>query len=216
MDSTDAASIAKSILRFLKDCNLDISNLRGQGYDGASVMAGKVSGISTRILQQQPRALYHHCRGHNLNLVISSSCKQVPEIRNLFDSLGALTWFLGASAKRKVILQQYLLSEDISGLVTGDDNLPEDEQELSDTLIRGSVSKQVPKLCETRWSAHVATLSSVLAKYKAIYLALDDIASESSNTVKDQGPLLPQTFAVSILHCIRCSHSVCFKFFSSS
>ena len=50
LDSTDAAFISEAILQFLKDCNLNISNLRGQGYDGASVMAGKVSGVSTRIL----------------------------------------------------------------------------------------------------------------------------------------------------------------------
>ena len=182
LDRTSAAFISEAILQFLKDCNLNISNLRGQGYDGASVMAGKVSGVSTRILEAQPRAMYHHCRGHNLNPVISSSCNQVPEIRNLFDSVRTISWFLGASGKRKFILRKYLKPEDISSLVTGDDSLPEDEQELSDQLIRGAVAKQVPKLCETRWSAQVATLSSVMAKYKAMYLALNDIAIESSNT----------------------------------
>lgn len=144
-------------------------------------MAGKVSGVSTRILELQPRAMYQHCRGHNLNLVISSSCKDVPEIRNLFDSLRTLSWFLGASAKRKFILRKYLKPEDISSLVT-DDSLPKEEQELTDQLVREAVGKQVPKLCETRWSARVTTLSSVMAKYKAIYLALHDIATESSNT----------------------------------
>lgn len=53
---------------------------------------------------------------------------------------------------------------------------------MSDALIRRSAGKQVPKLCETRWSARVATLSSVIAKYKAIYRALSDIALESSKT----------------------------------
>ena len=49
-------------------------------------------------------------------------------------------------------------------------------------LVLKSVKRQVPKLCETRWSARVTTLSSVIAKYKAIYLALNDIALESSTT----------------------------------
>lgn len=53
---------------------------------------------------------------------------------------------------------------------------------MSDALIRRSAGKQVPNLCETRWSARVATLSSVIAKYKAIYRALSDIALESSKT----------------------------------
>ena len=61
LEKTDADSISKSILEFLENCNLDISNLRGQGYDGASVMAGKVSGVSAQILHRQPKALYCHC-----------------------------------------------------------------------------------------------------------------------------------------------------------
>ena len=106
LDRTSVAFISEAILQFLKDCNLNISNLHGQGYDGASVMASKVSGVSTQILEAQPRAMYHHCRGHNLNLVISSSCNQVPEIRNLFDSVRTISWFLGASGKRKFILRK--------------------------------------------------------------------------------------------------------------
>ena len=61
LENTDADSICKGILEFLQECNLDIGNLRGQGYDGASVMAGKVSGVSARILKQQPKAFYCHC-----------------------------------------------------------------------------------------------------------------------------------------------------------
>ena len=37
------------------------------------------------------------------------------------------------------------------------------------------------KLCETRWSARVVTLSSIISKYKAIYYALQDIYAETSN-----------------------------------
>ena len=51
LDNTDAASISTAILPFLKECNLSIGSLRGQVYDGASVMAGKASGVSTRILE---------------------------------------------------------------------------------------------------------------------------------------------------------------------
>ena len=86
-------------MEFIRDCNLDVANLRRLGYDGTSVMAGKASGVATQILRQQPKAMYYHCKAHNLNLVVSSTCKQVPEIGNLFDTLRTLTWFLGGSAK---------------------------------------------------------------------------------------------------------------------
>ena len=57
----------------------------------------------------------------------------------------------------------------------------EDDNDLSEKLIRSSCEKSVPRLCTTRWTSRVVTLSSVIAKYKAIYSALGDIASESSD-----------------------------------
>ncbi|XP_062521172.1 zinc finger MYM-type protein 1-like [Corticium candelabrum] len=195
LDCADALSIFNAIVNFMKECNLDIRYLRGQGYDGAAVMSGKVSGVSARILQLQPKAIYQHCRSHRLNLVIASSCRQVPLIQDLFNSLGTLTWFLGGSPKRKVILCRHLIAGDIAELITAEDKEEEEPEEeleenleqeetskLSDTLIRKSSARQVPVLCETRWSARLARLSSVLAKYKAIYLALQDIVAESSGT----------------------------------
>lgn len=84
-------SIFNAIVNFMKDCNLDIRCLRGQGYDGASVISEKVSGVSARILELQPKAIYQFCRSHRLNLVIASSCRRVPLIQDLFNSLGTLT-----------------------------------------------------------------------------------------------------------------------------
>lgn len=99
----------------------------------------------------------------------------------MFDSVGSLTWFLGASPRQKAILQRYLKSEDISDVIV-DDSLPEEDRELADKLVVGSKQRQVPRLCETRWSARVTTLSSVIAKYRAIVLALRDIVFESCSS----------------------------------
>jgi hypothetical protein len=43
---------------------LSISNCRGQAYDGASAMAGRKSGVQTRIKEIEPKALFNHCHGH--------------------------------------------------------------------------------------------------------------------------------------------------------
>ena len=42
MINNNAAAISEAILKFLGECNLDLSNLRGQGYDGASVMEARL------------------------------------------------------------------------------------------------------------------------------------------------------------------------------
>lgn len=64
MEKVDAESISNAIVNYLQECNLDLGNLRGQGYDGASVMSGHVNGVRSRIQRIQPRVLYNHCRGH--------------------------------------------------------------------------------------------------------------------------------------------------------
>lgn len=48
LESVNAESITSAIMKKLSECGLEVKNLRGQGYDGASVMSGKVSGVSTR------------------------------------------------------------------------------------------------------------------------------------------------------------------------
>ena len=153
-------------------------------WSGATVMSGKVSGVCTRIQQIQPRALYHHCRGHVLNLVVSSSCQEVPDIRNLFCSVRKLSWFLGGIAKRKSILKQYLVNEDICDLVTENQG----GEEPGNDFLQRAETKAVPKLCETRWSARVITLSSFISKYKAICLALKDIGCEVLMVMSEQMP----------------------------
>ncbi len=64
----------------IEKLGLYLSNLRGQGYDGASTMAGTKAGVQARICEKKPKALYTHCAGHSLNLAIVSSCS-VPPIR---------------------------------------------------------------------------------------------------------------------------------------
>ncbi|KAJ8306269.1 hypothetical protein KUTeg_016814 [Tegillarca granosa] len=164
----------------LRDCDLDIGYLRGQGYDGASVMSGNTSGVKTRIQDIQPCAFYQHCRAHVLNLVLSATCKAVPTIRNLFDSVNDITWFMGASPKRKSIAERYISDDDTAILVVNDDDTSESS---SGTLINiARAKKSIPKLCETRWNAQVDTLSTFIAKYKSIFSALQDILDESSST----------------------------------
>lgn len=67
-------------------------------------------------------------------------------------------------------MKRYLKSDDISDLLVDTDS-----EEIDNVYIKRSSEKYVPKLCETRWSARVVTLSSIISKYKAILLALYDI-----------------------------------------
>ena len=58
VEMTDAATLASTLKDTLLRCNLQLVQCRGQAYDGASNMAGHLTGVSTRIQAEEPRALY--------------------------------------------------------------------------------------------------------------------------------------------------------------
>ena len=68
-------AIAARVCSDLAGLGLDIKNIRGQGYDGASNnMSSSHVGLQALIKEKAPLAIYAHCSGHCLNLVISHSC----------------------------------------------------------------------------------------------------------------------------------------------
>lgn len=69
-NGTAGATLAAIILDQLKTWGLDVAKLRGQGYDGAGNMAGKLNGCAANIMKDYPKALYLHCSSHALNLCI--------------------------------------------------------------------------------------------------------------------------------------------------
>lgn len=54
-------SIAEQICDDLKLLNLDIKNIRGQGYDGASSMCSDHTGVQAHIRKESALAIYTHC-----------------------------------------------------------------------------------------------------------------------------------------------------------
>jgi len=48
--------------------------LVGQCYDGASVMAGHLTGLQARVKNVAPNAIFTHCLAHMFNLVLKNGC----------------------------------------------------------------------------------------------------------------------------------------------
>ena len=104
LERVRAKDITAAIITTIEGLGLSVDNLRGQGYDGASTMSGKNAGVQALIRQKQPKALYTHCAGNSLNLVIATFCG-VPIIRNCIDSVKAMTLLVKASPKREGLLR---------------------------------------------------------------------------------------------------------------
>ena len=96
-------AISQVVLKFLRDSGIPSSDMRGQGYDGASDMSSGAVGVQARIKQVAPLATFVHCSGHCLNLVISKSCR-LPQIRNVLDRMQSCCRFFLNSPKRIGVL----------------------------------------------------------------------------------------------------------------
>lgn len=102
--STTGENIAEVILSTLESWGLDVSLLRGQGYDGASNMSGKFR-VQAVVRSRVPSAVYLHCRAHSLNLAVVHSCSN-SHVRNMFGTVQKVAVFFGESAKRYDIFKE--------------------------------------------------------------------------------------------------------------
>jgi hypothetical protein len=102
--TTTGEVLTKVIMDCLQRCDLSPQKLRGQCYDGASNMSGKVKGVQSRIKAIQPLALFVHCFAHSLNLALKEAACEVAVVRDSMDYLHKAANLFQRSAKRKSIL----------------------------------------------------------------------------------------------------------------
>ena len=71
-----------------------------RAYDGAANMRVERSGLQARVLQENPKALYVYCAGHQLNLVCQNATKCLPSVVNAMEMIQSTIVFVRDSAKR--------------------------------------------------------------------------------------------------------------------
>ena len=76
-EGTTGRAITDKILFKLDEYKLNIGNIRGQCYDGAGNMAGRMNGAAALIQGESgaSKAQYFHCSAHALNLCIVATTK---------------------------------------------------------------------------------------------------------------------------------------------
>jgi len=70
VDDTLWLGLVNELLNVLKALNLNVDDVRGQGYDNCSNIKGKHKDIQKRFLEINPRELYMSCACHSLNLTL--------------------------------------------------------------------------------------------------------------------------------------------------
>ena len=129
-------------------CSLPIIQCRGQGYDGASNMMGRLRGVARQIMSEEETAIPVHCFAHCLNLCLQDSAKKCECIRNAFDLVFEICQLIQYSPKRSLIFQQC-----------------KEELFITGTGLR--------LLCPTRWTVRNVALEAIMCSYPALLEAVE-------------------------------------------
>nr|XP_047129467.1 uncharacterized protein LOC124809423 [Hydra vulgaris] len=97
-----------TFLEQAKELKLNMFDCRGQSYDNGSNMKGKNSGVQSRILQTNTKALYVPCANHCLNLVVVDSVKSSTRALSFFGVLSRLYTIFSSSTQRWSILKEHV------------------------------------------------------------------------------------------------------------
>lgn len=103
--SRNADVLSKMLIDSLKEYNC-LNKLIGQSYDGAAVMSGEHGGVQAKIRSVCPMAVFIPCYAHVLNLVLSRSLENIPELKAFFGHVNSIVRFFNKSSKRSNLLKQ--------------------------------------------------------------------------------------------------------------
>ena len=146
--------LANNITSSLHAFGLDLSNLRGQAYDGAGNMAGSVNGTAALISAQYPLALYLHCASHCLNLAVVKSL-QITSVRNMMCVIERVYQFFSAHPKRQTAL----------------------EKTISETQPTSKVCK-LKDMCRTRWVQRIDAIQVFKSLHQRTVTCMEGIYND--------------------------------------
>jgi len=169
-----ATVLNDSLIRF----GIDVQYLRGQGYDGAAAMSGRLHGAQSYVRALHPLALYVHCGAHSLNLAISDACAVAP-IRNCLGTIGSVYNFLN-TPKRLEVLRSTI-----------------------ERLCPGAHATRLVQMCPTRWVQRHDSVIVFIELLKAVIDCLETISEwrdrdSSSGASQLLSSVMQSQFLVSI------------------
>jgi len=184
--SKTGAAIASAILTFLSTNNLDIQNLRGQGYDNGSNMKGKNNGVQQLILDKNPLAFFVPCACHSLNLVINDAADASLESFSFFSIVQEIFNFFSRSTNRWNILKKHFSNSDNYGLT--------------------------PKnVSATRWSSRVNAVKALRYNLPIIYNSLLEIFENMIILLRIQLIVSPKKLQITNLYYLCSAGTIFYK-----
>ena len=155
--AADAQGLVDTTKTFLEQLGVELSKIRAQSYDGASVMSGVRGGVQKLIKDMSASPVpFVHCASHNLNLVINDAVRSLSQNETFFATMQDIFNFFGKSLNRWRELQ-----------ITGD-----------------TTSLTLKKLCTTRWTSRIDSVRAIRDRYVHILKILSRISLTHENTTE--------------------------------
>ncbi|QHO45926.1 Zinc finger MYM-type protein [Arachis hypogaea] len=162
--------LGQEISSVLSRHNLDVQNLRRQGYDGASNMRGEWNRLQALFLKDCLFAYYVHCLTHRLQLALVSAAKEVCYIHKFFSKLTLIVNVVTVSPKHHDQLR-VAQANNVANLIA------------DDQLVTGSGLNQIgtlQRIGDTRWGSHLNSVRSLLCMFDATYEVLEKSTEEGN------------------------------------
>lgn len=141
------------LIEKLSSLKLNVNDMRGQGYDNGSNMAGKHIGLQKRILDNYPRALFMPCNAHTLNLVVNDAAKVSFSTVDFFSNVSVIYNYFSGSPFRWQILKKHVKS------------------------------LTVKQVSVTRWESRIKAIRPLRHELGEIYDSLIELAEECSTPI---------------------------------
>ncbi|XP_074346884.1 uncharacterized protein LOC141685693 [Apium graveolens] len=167
---TTSLTLKTEICAILSHHNLNVQNIRGQGYDGASNIRGEWNGLQALFLKDCPYAYYIHCIAHQLQLALVAATREVPQIHTFFQNMVFIINAVTSSSKRHDELQANQIAEI--------EHLKEIEEIQTGKGLNQIGTLQRPR--DTRWSSHFTAICSLIRMYGATRSVLIDVAAQGT------------------------------------
>ncbi|XP_025628279.1 uncharacterized protein [Arachis hypogaea] len=207
VSDTCSLTLKTEISSVLSRHNLDVQNLRGQGYDGASNMRGEWNGLQALFLKDCPFAYYIHCLAHQLQLALVSAAKEVCYVHQFFSKLTLIVNVVTVSPKRHDQLR-VAQANNVANLIA------------NDQIVTGSGLNQIGTLQraeDTRWGSHLNSVCSLLCIFDATCEVLEKSSEEGNFSTRGDASAAYDAITtfefVFVLHFMRnileVSHDLC-------
>ncbi|XP_028124220.1 uncharacterized protein LOC114321236 [Camellia sinensis] len=100
VDDKSGLELFNVLREALYTLQLDIGDIRGQGYDNGSNMKGRHKGVQKRVLEINPRVFYMPCGCHSLNLVLCDMATSCSKAIYFFRVVQCISVLFSSSTKR--------------------------------------------------------------------------------------------------------------------